>query len=100
MSEIPERFLEQARDHRLDLLSHDMRMGENAEWLWQEIDRMMTSKDPKDAKDLETMTIGALIDRVCEAKADKEMDDGDLDEDAYQCAVEAAESRADYFQDR
>ena len=91
--DIPEHYLEQAREHRLDVLSHDMRMGENAEWLWQEIERMMSSKDPQDAKDMESMTIGALIDRVCEAKVEKMEAAGDLDEDAMECARGAAESR-------
>ncbi len=91
MSEIPEKYIEQAREHRLDILSHDMRMGENAEWLWQEIERMMASKDPQDAKDMESMTIGALIDRVCTAKVEKMEADGDLDEDAMELAMESAE---------
>ena len=101
MSEIPERFLEQARERKLDILVSDMRHpGENSEWLWQEIERILASKETADRDSIEDMTLADLIDRVCEAKADKMMDDGDLDEDAMSIAIEAAESRADYFQDR
>jgi hypothetical protein len=98
--EIPERYLEQARDNKLEDLIHDMKMGENSEWLWAEIERILASKDTADIDSIEDMTLADLIARVCEAKADKMMDDGDLDEEATDIAVGAAEDRSDYFQDR
>jgi hypothetical protein len=91
MSEVPEKYLEQARDHRLDVLSHDMRMGENSEWLWQEIERMLVSNAIEDRDAIEDVTIGDLIDRVCEAKVDTMMDNGDLDEEAMELAQESSE---------
>lgn len=98
--EIPEQYLEQAREHRLDALVHDMKLGENSEWLWQEIERILASTKTEDRDAIDDMTLADLISRVCEAKVEKMEADGDLDEDAMQCAVEAAECRADYFQDR
>ena len=90
--EIPEKYLEQAREHKLDVLQHDMRMGENSEWLWAEIERILASKETADIDSIEDATIGQIIDRVCEARVDKMMDNGDLDEDAMELAQESAES--------
>jgi hypothetical protein len=90
--EIPEKYLEQARERRLDQLSHDMRLGENSEWLWAEIERMLESKDKADRDGLEDLSIADLIDRVCEQRVDKMMEDGDLDEEAAEIAQESAES--------
>lgn len=99
--EVPEKYLEQARERRLDILVSDMRHpGENSEWLWQEIERILASNETADRDSIEDMTLADLIDRVCEAKVDKEMDNGDLDEDAMSIAIEDAESRYDRDMDR
>jgi hypothetical protein len=99
--EVPEKYLEQARERRLDILVSDMRHpGENSEWLWQEIERILASSETADRDSIEDMTLADLIDRVCEAKVDKEMDNGDLDEDAMSIAIEDAESRYDRDMDR
>jgi hypothetical protein len=100
MSEIPERYLEQARDNKAADLLHDMLLGENFEWLCGEIERMLLSKDRADIDGLEDLNIKDIATRICEAEADRMMECGDLDEKATDIAVGAAEDRSDYFQDR
>jgi len=98
--EIPERYLEEARDNKASDLLHDMLLGENAEWLWAEIERMLGSKDQEDIDALEDMSIKDIASRVCDAHADKLMERGDLDEAAYDIAIGAAEARHDRDMDR
>ena len=98
--EIPERYLEEARDNKAADLLHDMLLGENAEWLWSEIERMLSSKDQADIDGLEDLSIKDIAERVCERHADVLMENGDLDEAAMDLGVGAAESRYDRDMDR
>ncbi len=100
MTEIPEQYLEQAADHRLATLTHDMRLGENEDLLLREIQRILASPATADRDSIEDMTLADLIQRVCEAEVEQEMDNGDLDEDAMQIAIEDAESRYDRDMER
>jgi hypothetical protein len=98
--EIPERYLEEARDNKASDLLHDMLMGENAEWLWAEIERMLGSKATEDRDGLEDLSIKDIAARVCDAEADRMMECGDLDEKAYDLAVGDAEDRYGREMDR
>jgi len=100
MSEIPERFLTQAYEDKVDDLVHDMKLGENSEWLWQEIERILASKDPADCASIDKLTLADLIERVCEQAAERMLDNGDLDEAAMDAAVGFAEDRYDRDMDR
>jgi len=93
MTEIPERYMEQALADKIDELAGDMLLGENAEWLWAEIERMTLSKDKADIDGLRDMSIADIAERVAENIAGRMLDNGDLDEAAYELAVEDAESR-------
>ena len=93
MTEIPELFMEQALADKIDELAGDMLLGENAEWLWSEIGRMTLSKDRADIDGLRDMSIADIAERVAENIAGRMLDNGDLDEAAYELAVEDAESR-------
>jgi len=93
--ETPDRDLTQAYEDKLDDLIHDMKLGENFDLLTAEIMRMMDSKDKADKDAIEDMTLADLIERVCEKKAEQMLDDGDLDEDAMELAVERAERRSE-----
>jgi len=98
--EIPEEYLEQARDNKAADLLHDMLLGENLEWLWNEIDRMIMSKDQADIDGLEDLSIKDIAARVCEQYADKLMENGDLDEEATDLGIGAAEDHFDRQRDR
>ena len=94
MSEIPEQYLEQARDHKLEELIDEMKSGEgDNEALWNEINRMLCSKTKEDADAVEDMTLADIIEQVCADEANRLMDCGMLDEEAMECAQGAAESR-------
>ena len=98
--EAPERYLQQARDNKAADLLQDMLAGENAEWLWNEIERMLLSKDKADIDGLEDMSIKDIATRVCEEHADVLMDRGDLDEEAMDRAVGDVEDRFQRDMDR
>ena len=95
MTEIPERYLEQALADKIDELAGDMLLGENAEWLWAEIERMTLSKARADIDGLRDMSIADIAERVAENIAGRMLDTGGLDEAAREFAVEDAERRAD-----
>jgi len=100
MTEIPERYMEQALADKIDELAGDMLLGENAEWLWAEIERMTLSKARADIDGLRDMSIADIAERVAENIAGRMLDNGDLDDAAYELAVDAVESRTECWGDR
>ena len=96
MTEIPERYMEQALADKIDELAGDMLLGENAEWLWAEIERMTLSKARADIDGLRDMSIADIAERVAENIAGRMLDNGDLDDAAYELAVDAVESRTEW----
>ena len=91
MTEIPDRYLEQALADKIDELAHDMLLGENAGPLFAEIERMTLSKDKADIDGLRDMSVADIAERVAENIAGRMLDNGDLDEAALDLASDDAE---------
>lgn len=88
--EIPDRYLEQALADKIEELAGDMLLGENAELLWAEIERMTLSRARADIDGLRDMSVADIAERVAEQIAGRMLDAGDLDEAACDLAAEDA----------
>lgn len=105
MTEVPEKYLEQARDDMVEEVTDDLCSGspDNAyqEDLWTVVESILLTADKQARMDaIEDLTIMDLIAKVAEVRADRAMDNGDLYEAAMELAVGDAEDRSDYFRDR
>ncbi len=87
--EVPEKYIEQAVEYKFNELRDEMMDGGgDTESLWNELHRILLSKDVADRDSISDMTISDLIERVCWEEANRLGDNGDLDEEAMQLAIE------------
>ena len=91
MTEIPERFIEQACAAKVEILIEEMLEGSHCKLLWAEIERMLLSKKTEDVDGVRDMTISDIIIVVAEHEAERMADAGDLDEDAQELSISYAD---------
>lgn len=96
MTEIPDRFIEQAQAEKFEELMDGMLSGENPEWVATEVDRMLSSKVSRDIFAVEDMTLKDIITSIAEREAERMADAGDLDEQALEIAQGYAEDMASW----
>jgi hypothetical protein len=90
--EIPEMYLEAARDLRSDAIMGALLVGGgDTEMLWDEIHRMLLSKTTEDRDAVYDLCLRDIIVRVADKEASRLMDAGDLDEIAYDLAIGESE---------